>query len=95
MLKTISAALLAVSVLAAPAMAATATKTSLAPAVKTEHVKKNVLNASAKMERRHHAHYRHYQYTRLHKKTIKSAALKTHKLSKLSAKHGTRAVKHG
>jgi hypothetical protein len=90
MFKTISAALLAVSVLAAPAMAATATKTS--PAIKTEHVKKNVLGANAKMVRHHHKHYR---YTHLHKKTVKSAALKTHKPAKISAKHVTRSVKHG
>jgi hypothetical protein len=95
MLKTISAALLAVSVLAAPAMAATATKTSPAPAVKVEHVKKNALNANAEMVRHHHKHYRHHHYTRLHKKGMKSAALKTHKLSKVSAKHMTRNVKHG
>jgi Ni/Co efflux regulator RcnB len=95
MFKTISAALLAVSVLAAPAMAATATKTATAPAVKTEHVKKNVLNANAKMVRHHHAHYRHHRYSHLHKKTMKSAALKTHKLPKVSAKHVTHAVKRG
>jgi hypothetical protein len=97
MFKTISAALLAVSVLAAPAMAATATKNSPAPAIKAAHVTKHVLNANAKMVRHphHHAHYRHHHYTRLHNKTVKSAALKTHKLSKVSAKHVTRAVKHG
>jgi hypothetical protein len=90
MFKTISAALLAVSVLAAPAMAATGAKT--APAVKSEHVKKNALNANAKMVRHHHKHYR---YTRLHKKAHHSAALKTHKVTKVSAKHTARAVKHG
>jgi hypothetical protein len=95
MLKTISAALLAVSVLAAPAMAATATKTSTAPAIKTEQVKKNALSANAKMVRDHHKHYRHHRYTRLHKKMVKTGALKTHKFSKVSAKHVTRAVKHG
>ena len=95
MLKTISAALLAVSVLAAPAMAATATKISPAPAVKTEHVKKNVLHANAKMARHHHKPYRHHRYTGLHKKMVKSGALKTHKLSKVSAKHVSRAAKQG
>jgi hypothetical protein len=95
MFKTISAALLAVSVLAAPAMAATVTKNSSAPAIKTEHAKKNVLNANAKMVRHHHAHYRHHRYSHLHKKAVKSTALKSHKLSKVSAKHVTRAVKHG
>jgi hypothetical protein len=95
MFKTISAALLAVSVLAAPAMAATAAKTAAAPAIKTEHVKKNVRNANAKMVRHHHAQYRHHRYSHLHKKSVKSAALKTHKPSKVSAKHVTRSVKRG
>jgi Ni/Co efflux regulator RcnB len=93
MLKTISAALLAVSVLAAPAMATTTAKIS--PAIKTEHVKKNALTANAKMVRHHHAHYRHHRYTHLHKKGMKSAASRNHKFSKVSAKHVTRAVKHG
>ena len=66
MLKTISAALVAVSVLAAPALAGTAGKTAQAPAnkttqtpakaaqapaVKTEQGK--ALNANAKMDRHH------------------------------------------
>jgi hypothetical protein len=95
MLKTISAALLAISVLGAPAMAATATKTSPAPVAKTEHVKKNVLNANARMEQHHHKHYRHHHYARHYGKTIKSGALKTHKFSKVSAKHVTHAAKRG
>ena len=41
MLKTISAALLAVSVLAAPAIAANAAKTAQAPVTKSVTVKKN------------------------------------------------------
>jgi Ni/Co efflux regulator RcnB len=95
MFKTLSVALLAVSVLGVPAMAATAAKTSAAPAIKAEHVKHNVLNADAKMVRHHHKHYRHHHYSRLHKKATKSAVLKTHKLSKVSAKHVTRAAKRG
>ena len=59
MFKTISAALLAVSVLAAPAMAAS--RTSHAPVIKTAHVKHSVLNANAKMVRHHHKHVRHHQ----------------------------------
>ena len=51
MLKTISAALLAVSVLAAPAMAATPGNATKAPVIKTEQVKPSVLNANAKMGR--------------------------------------------
>ena len=69
MLKTISAALLAVSVLAAPAMAGTATPamagtvktahtSTHAPAVKSAHIKASVLNAQAHMGRHHH-HHRH------------------------------------
>ena len=69
MLKTISAALVAVSVLAAPALAGTAGKTAQAPAnkttqipadkaaqapaVKTEQGKAKALNANAKMDRHH------------------------------------------
>jgi hypothetical protein len=68
MLKTISAALVAVSVLAAPALAGTAGKTAQAPAnktaqapakaaqvpdVKAEQGKANALNANAKMGRDH------------------------------------------
>ena len=69
MLKTVSAALVAVSVLAAPALAGTAGKTAQAPAnkttqipadkaaqapaVKTEQGKAKALNANAKMDRHH------------------------------------------
>jgi hypothetical protein len=66
MLKTISAALLAVSVLAAPAMAGTG-KTTHAPVVKTGHVKASVLNANARMGRHHH-HFRHFRHHRFHKR---------------------------
>ena len=60
MLKTISAALLAVSVLAAPAIAANAAKTTQAPVTKSATVtpvKKNPLNANAKMGGHHHVHH--------------------------------------
>jgi hypothetical protein len=69
MLKTISAALVAVSVLAAPALAGTAGKTAQAPAnkttqipankaaqapaVTTEQGKTKALNANAKIDRHH------------------------------------------
>jgi hypothetical protein len=95
MLKTISAALLAVSVLAAPALAAGqashATKT--APVIKAEQVKQtkpNPLNANARMGRHH---VRHASYHRSHHKHI--GALKTHKFSKVSTKHITPATKRG
>jgi Ni/Co efflux regulator RcnB len=64
MLKTISAALLAVSVLAAPAMAAGTAKTTHSPVVKTSHLKARVLNAHARMDRHHHRHVSHH---RVHK----------------------------
>jgi hypothetical protein len=60
MLKKISAALLAVSVLAAPALAATG-KTTEAPATKSMTVKTGV-NANAGKH-----HYRHYSHRRHHK----------------------------
>ena len=93
MLKTISAALLAVSVLAAPALAATpaknAARTTQAPVIKSEQVKvkPSVLNANAKMS--HHRNYRHH---RSHKHM---GALKSHKFSKVTVKHVTSAAKRG
>ncbi|WP_213770471.1 hypothetical protein [Bradyrhizobium sp. dw_78] len=92
MLKTISAALLAVAVLAAPAVspaAAATVKTTHAPAVRTGQMKPSVLNANAKMERHHRKHYRHHRF---HKKI---GALKTHEFSKVTAKHVTLPVKRG
>ena len=85
MFKTISAALLAVSVLAAPALAATAGNTAKAPVIKAEQVKPSVLNANAKMGR-HHFKHRHYRHHRLHKRV---GALKTHQ--KIAIKHITHA----
>ena len=88
MLKTISAALLAVSVLAAPALAASPTKTTHAPATKTvqapvikaEQSKSKVLNANARMGH-HHKHFRHHRH---HKHM---GMLKTHATPKLAVKH--------
>ena len=98
MLKTISAALLAVSVLAAPVMAASPDKTAQAPATKSAQVKPNALNAkqakpnalnaNAKMGR-HHRHYSH------HRSLKKMTALKTHQVSKATIKHVTPAPKRG
>jgi hypothetical protein len=65
MIKTISAALLAVSVLAAPAMAGTAGRAShAAPAAKFVQAKPSVLNANAKMGRHHHRHHAHLRHHR-------------------------------
>jgi hypothetical protein len=101
MLKTISAALLAVSVLAAPALAAgqatkqvtsQATKTAQAPVIKAEQVKQtkpSALNANARMGRHH---VRHASHHRFHKHY---GAMKSHKFSKVSTKHVTPAIKRG
>ena len=75
MLKTISAALLAMSVIAAPAFAAeqgktatpapvttTAPATKAAPVVKSEQIPSKVLNANAKMGRHHATRYRHHRH---------------------------------
>jgi hypothetical protein len=81
MLKTISAALLAVSVLAAPAMAAGQTKPTQAPVIKTEQtkvVKPSVLNANARMGRHHHRHHRSHK---------RISALKSHQFAKVTSKH--------
>jgi phage head maturation protease len=68
MLKTISAALLAVSVVAAPAFAgSTKSATHAAPAVKSAQVKPGVLNANAKMGRHHQRHVRHVRHHRTHR----------------------------
>jgi hypothetical protein len=91
MLKTISAALLAVSVLAAPAFAAGTVKPTHAPVIKTEqvkHMKPSVLNANAKMGR-HHKHFRHHRF---HKRI---GALKPHQFAKVTIKHVTPSAKRG
>ena len=94
MLKTISAALLAVSVLAAPALAASQNKTAQAPVIKAEPVKQakqvkpNALNANARMGH----HVRHVSHHRYHRHV---AALKTHKFSKVTVKHISPATKRG
>ena len=101
MLKTISAALLAVSVLAAPALAAgqatkeatrtVQTKTAQTPVIKAEQVKTKpgVLNANARMGRHH---VRHASHHRFHKHF---GSLKSHKFSRVSTKHIAPATKRG
>lgn len=94
MFKTISAALVAVSVLAAPALAGTpgkiaqapVSKTTQAPAVKAEPGKAKALNANATMGR-HHKHYRHHR----HHKHI--GMVKTHAKPHVAVKHVTPAAK--
>jgi hypothetical protein len=71
MIKTISAALLAVSVLAAPAVAGTGRSAGhAAPAAKSAQLKPGVLNANANIGRHHHRHgyhHRHYGHHRHHR----------------------------
>lgn len=64
MLKTISAALLAVSVLAAPAMAAGHGRGAHNPEFRSVHVAPSVLNANARWDRHHHRH--HHKHFRHH-----------------------------
>lgn len=97
MLKTISAALLAASVIVAPAIAATSGKTTQAPVTKSEasikstQVKKNPLNANAKMTHRRQ-HVRHSKHRGVHEKT---AFVKTHKSPTVAAKHVMHPAKRG
>ena len=90
MFKTISAALLAVSVLAAPAFAATG-KTAQAPVVKTSQTKatptptkSGALNANATLGKHHAKHARH------HSQHKKMAVHRSH--AKVSYKHTSHAV---
>jgi Ni/Co efflux regulator RcnB len=85
MLKTISAALLAVSVLAAPAFAATSSQAG--PVAKAATAKHRVLNAHARMDHQvsHHRRHRHHH---------KAAALGKHHISKAAIKHAA-PVKRG
>jgi hypothetical protein len=101
MLKKISAALIAVSMLAAPAMAASTSKTETAPITKSvapaaeQQVKPTVRKANAKIGRHHH---RHYSQHRSHKKMSVSkanSATKTNKVSKAAIKHVGPAIKRG
>jgi hypothetical protein len=102
MLKTISAALVAVSVLAAPALAAApgkttqtpaikapVTKTVQAPVIKADASKSKLLNANARMGRHHHQHVRHHRH---HKHM---GLLKTHAAPKFAVKHVTPSHKRG
>jgi hypothetical protein len=95
MFKILSAALLAVSVLAAPAFAATSDKMAQAPVTKSTtltkstQVKKNPLNANAKMNHRHHV--RHHSHRSHNKMTVG----KVHKSAKVAAKPVTRPAKRG
>ncbi|WP_454619750.1 His-rich protein BRANT [Bradyrhizobium cenepequi] len=92
MLKTISAALLAVSVMAAPAFAGSYGKTTHAPVIKSELTKSKALNANAKMVRHHHKHYRYVRHHGHHKHI---GVIKTHVTPKVAVKHIVRPAKRG
>ena len=91
--KTISAALVAVSVLAAPALAGTpgntaqapVNKTAQAPVIKAEG-KSKMLNANARIGRhyKHYRHHRHHKHIGLHK---------MHAKPHIAVKHVTPAAK--
>ncbi len=85
MLKTISSALVAVSVLAAPALAATPAKTAQAPANKTVQAPANKTaqapavkaeESKAKPVKMTTRHHRHHQHTARHKIRAKHIAIK-------------------
>ncbi|UGY15595.1 His-rich protein BRANT [Bradyrhizobium septentrionale] len=96
MFKTISAALLAISVIAAPALAAETGKvatpapvTKTAPVIKSEQLPAKVRNANAKMGRHHQKHYRHHRHHK-HMGMLKVKAPKhasKHVRAKVAIKH--------
>jgi len=106
MFKTISAALLAVSVIVAPALAATADKTTPAPVTKTTQapVAKTTTTApvikadqsKSKLldanARMGRHHHKHYAHHRHHKHM---AAHKTHASPNVATKHVTSPAKRG
>ncbi|WGR91577.1 hypothetical protein MTX26_14135 [Bradyrhizobium sp. ISRA443] len=100
MLKSISAALLAMSVIAGPALAAEQPKTATpapvttpapatkpAPVIKSEQEPSKALNANAKMDRHQYRHHRHHKHMGL---------LKVKKAAKHASKHvkAKVAIKH-
>ena len=103
MFKTISTALLAISVLAAPAIAAGIAKNTLAQAAKTAQapvinavkVKPSVLNANASMGRHHHRHHHVHKHMSYKHVSHKHFANKSHPFSKVTVKHVKTAIKRG
>ena len=94
MFKTISAALIAASMVAAPAIAATSGKTTeagvnkSATVTKSAQTKKSPLNANAKMDHRRH-HVRHHSHR------AKMTVGKAHKSGTVAAKHVKHPAKQG
>ena len=111
MLKTISAALLAASVIAAPALAADSGKTVQAPAAKTTQVPAaktsdtktsdsktaDIKSAQTKPSAMNaKAEMSHHAKShRHHRSHKKMSSLKTHKVSKVSIKQAAPAIKRG
>jgi hypothetical protein len=111
MLKTISAALLAISVLAAPAMAAGSGNTNDAPAVKTTQapavkatqlpadkaaqVKPKTAQVKPSVLNANAGMGHHHRHFRHHGHHHRMGALKTHQFSKVSSKHIATAAKRG
>jgi hypothetical protein len=85
-LKEDTSMLKTVSVLAAPAFAATSGQT--APVVKAAAAKTRTLNAHARMDRHHVSYHRHHRHHH------KMAALGKHHISKVAVKH-TAAARRG
>ncbi len=101
MFKTISAALLAVSILAAPALAGSPGKTTHAPVIKATHApvikathapvikadqsRSKFFNANARMGRHQHKHLRHHRHHKY------MGMLKTHGAPKLAVKQVSHA----
>lgn len=81
MLKIVSAALIAGSLIAAPAMAATVMKTETAPATKSETLKPSVANAKAKVMAKKVKHHKAHKKTSA-KKHISSTAPVKHIVAK-------------
>jgi hypothetical protein len=101
MLKKISAALIAASMFAAPAMAASTVKTetapitkSVAPAAKLQ-VKPSVRNANARMGRHHHRHYSHHRSHKTVSAYKVNKVSKTNNVSKVTVKPVGPAIKRG
>jgi hypothetical protein len=88
MLKMISAGLLAICVLAAPALAANPGATTPAPVTKSAELRPTVRDANAGMSHRHR-HVRH------HRHHSRMGALKSSHLAKVSIRHAVPSIKRG
>jgi hypothetical protein len=98
MLKAISAALLAASIIAAPAFAAGSGKNLQSPTMKTAQLKTTDANAKpqtkpASVHSKKDKH--HVKHVRNHRSQQRTGALKTHRLSKVSIKHTAPIAKRG